>query len=315
MNAPGSRDESLNRCRRGKVFGVVHDARRGRRDAPDRYIAQLITLNRFLVYHLWTRNKWLQVVASRWVRVQQRNRSTASCFNEVWKTIAFEGEWLWVSAAVVTKLVAMICLSPLGYPDSRLRTSTMVSATDASQQGNEISCSARLAGLVQQKVQQLAVSSFLPNSEFFKLLKETWTGVENRKGAENARGMRLKDLRAVAETPQICLVFIRASLVGWPPRLRCWCLSWSINFANDFYLVWKAEKCIYPVYGEARRDPCANRLLRGSPWLGEDVDHPHPTLVRWTKRMCASLQLRGVELCTAAELADWAFWGYTVHPY
>ena len=31
--------------------------------------------------------------------------------------------------------------------------------------------------------------------------------------------------------------------------------------------------------------------------------------------MCASLQLRGVELCTAAELADWAFLGYTVHPY
>ena len=129
------------------------------------------------------------------------------------------------------------------------------------------------------------------------------------------RGMKLDDLWTVAGALEIYPVLFCASLVGWSRRLRYWWLDWSIEFANNFYLVWNAEKCICTVRGEPCRDSCAKWLRRGSQWLGEDMDHPHPTLVRWIKRRSPPLQPRGIELCTAAELTEWARLGYIVPPY
>ena len=87
-NCPGSDAKKIDRQAVCKVLGTVSHGTLGRRDTPDGVLLRACGATCFCLSHSWVPRRWLQVVAGRWSRCQQRNRATACSFQELWKAIA-----------------------------------------------------------------------------------------------------------------------------------------------------------------------------------------------------------------------------------
>ena len=82
-NCPGSDAKSIGRASEAKLSGVQTDGLLGRRDTPPGYLLDLNAFNMLVLEESWVERKLLQILAGRWVRVQQRNPATASHFDEI----------------------------------------------------------------------------------------------------------------------------------------------------------------------------------------------------------------------------------------
>ena len=144
-NCPGSDAKSIGRASEAKLLGVQTDGLLGRRDTPPGYLLDLNAFNMLVLEESWVERKLLQILAGRWVRVQQRNRATASHFDAIWKAIASGKRWIQITQSIRVELLAAACLTPLYYTDLRLVASAKVSATDSSSFAGGIACSTGLS--------------------------------------------------------------------------------------------------------------------------------------------------------------------------
>ena len=73
------------------------------------------------------------------VRGMCLNRALAFVLKRFWQVIAKGDDWIYIDAVLATEIVMAIAVLPLAYCDLRLRTDSVVSATDAEPHGPGLS--------------------------------------------------------------------------------------------------------------------------------------------------------------------------------
>ena len=101
----------------------------------------LVTLNRKRVSQ-----KWMQILAGRWIRMMQYRRESMGCFDKLWFHLCRWRGRKELPSEVRVGLLLELCLLPIMRADLRLPVSGMVTVSDASEKMGAVVRAVRLTG-------------------------------------------------------------------------------------------------------------------------------------------------------------------------
>ncbi len=112
-------------------LGEHLDGRRGRRDAPEGYIEDLVDFTFWVLAKRRPTQKLKQILLGRWARMMRLRRAMCCLFTAAWRGMASavaEG----APPKVVDEFLSAMALLPLCYQGVRYKVAACVTASDAS---------------------------------------------------------------------------------------------------------------------------------------------------------------------------------------
>ncbi len=130
-------------------LGAFLDSDVGRLGVTTKRLLENLSLGLWLLGQRQVSRKSLQVFAGKEVHVLQFRRPLFSVYDKIWKLIAGESDWPWLTEEVIDEIVVGISLLPLRSTDWRADLDPHVMASDASEHGGGFVIAKRLtrAGL------------------------------------------------------------------------------------------------------------------------------------------------------------------------
>ena len=152
-HSPESPEDRVDRALVMRTLGVVNDGDAGRRDVPPECFEKLMSLVLFLLGSNRVTKRDMQIVAGRSLRYVMRNRSCAVNMDHIWRAIAHWTSPKPIPPEVVTELLGVLCLAPLGYTDLRLKVAKYPSCSDASYSGGACCVATQLTAKGKRRAQ------------------------------------------------------------------------------------------------------------------------------------------------------------------
>ena len=125
-------------------LGVFLDGDVGRLGVTTKRLLETLSLGIWILGHRQVTRKMLQVFAGKEAYVLQFRRPLSSVYDRIWKLIAGESDWPWLSIEVIDEVVAGLSLLPLCFTDWRADLDPHVMASDASEKGGGFVIAKRL---------------------------------------------------------------------------------------------------------------------------------------------------------------------------
>ena len=129
-----------------KVLGEKSDGAVGRRDVPEGVLSDLMDFTFYMISKGAAPQVARQMLGGRWNRVVSLRRPLFNIFDETWGWIAGEKD-VPMSNVVLDEFLQALVLAPHAFSSMRHPVSDLVVATDASETGGCVSCSAGLTAL------------------------------------------------------------------------------------------------------------------------------------------------------------------------
>ncbi|CAK0898854.1 unnamed protein product, partial [Prorocentrum cordatum] len=144
LGAPVSEAKAVVRESAATALGDFVNGEQGTIGPPGEFCRKVIVLAPHTLRRPRVTQKWLQVLAGRWVRMMLYRREIMTCFGEFWTFLVRVRGGGAVPDAVRRELVSALCLMPLMRCDLRVPISGLVTVSDASPWRGAVRRSVRL---------------------------------------------------------------------------------------------------------------------------------------------------------------------------
>ena len=125
-------------------LGAFLDGEVGRLGVTTKRLLENLSLGLWLLGQRRVSRKSLQVFAGKEVHILQFRRPLFSVYDQIWKLIAGESDWPWLTGDVIDEIVTGLSLLPLRFTDWRADLDPHVMASDASEFGGGFVIAKRL---------------------------------------------------------------------------------------------------------------------------------------------------------------------------
>ncbi|CAK0822773.1 unnamed protein product, partial [Prorocentrum cordatum] len=144
FNVPRSENKAVIRETTTQSLGEAIDGERGTIGPPAEFVRRLISLTLATLQRPTVTQKWMQILAGRWVRRLLFRREATMCFTHLWRFLVKLRGDAKVPRKVREELVSALTLLPLLRCDLRVPISGLVTVSEASMQRGAVCRAVRI---------------------------------------------------------------------------------------------------------------------------------------------------------------------------
>ncbi|CAK0844516.1 unnamed protein product, partial [Prorocentrum cordatum] len=141
---PPCRDQSVSRSLKSQAFGEPVGGDLGMISPPKDFACKLVGLSLFSLDREKVAQRWLQVLAGRWVRAMMFRRKTMSAFDHPWRAVVRRKGERRLPSPVFREILIALGLLPFMRCDLRSPVSGVMTVSDASEQWGAVCRAVRL---------------------------------------------------------------------------------------------------------------------------------------------------------------------------
>ncbi|CAK0792825.1 unnamed protein product, partial [Prorocentrum cordatum] len=319
FSVPRSENKAVIRETTTQSLREAIDGDRGTIGPPAEFVRRLISLTLATLQRPTVTQKWMQILAGRWVRCLLFRREAMMCFTHLWRFLVKMRGDAKLPRRVREELVSALTLLPLLRCDLRVPISGLVTVSDASMQRGAVCRAVRLrpGGVAAARA---ASRRLVTDFRDEVVLLSLFDGIGGARRALDLLGL----------TPAL---FVSAEIDTEAKRVTKYAcpdvLEGDVTQCERDRLYWIKEELLTPWQGETYfMDSVKHVVIPDGPgpvehWLGAELqghddiqkDCRLPTFLRCVLRRAPGQFPTGLDRCAGHELERWREFDYCYAPF